>query len=525
MLSMKTLKVAIVTMGSALLLGPGLAAAVDIQLDGTGANAASPVTYATETLPMAVEGTYLVAYPGDNLDLHVKPRRRIEATEDVFIRLELSGVTIGGEPQLIASTLDADGDLDNTVADTGVGVSSGGAMSNFVVFPVGAVALGSTVGVRLATNGMLGANSGTFSATISSYSDPDDALDGEFATSAFGGSATVIRLATGVMTTFKPAVPAPTASVNTGFIKFKGETPGQAILGWLGVQENIATTAGLHNAEDGAALADNDVIAEDGMISFNVMGNLDIGAFHVLDEVFMNANGDIVQPGTEGAMASVDCPSVAAEMVDRGTLVDAEGMMLVGEMGELPTGAESGASGDMTEGIKVLCVNVDVTGPDSNMTAIPKAAYTATAHVKRNATADAVMVGEGDVGSIRRDGASVEIAYLTTSEKHNQRLIVVNRGTRPITITGIEFQAEHGTDVELSALAMAAAGTDAAMIPGGTTRVIRMGGDLGMLNITGDSRRTAATLSFNGVKDDISVATTQVNLSDSSTDTVMWEVK
>ena len=181
--------------------------------------------------------------------------------------------------------------------------------------------------------------------------------------------------------------------------------------------------------------------------------------------------------------------------------------------------------GDMTAGIKVLCVNVDVMGPESNMTAIPKAAYTATAHVKRNADADAVMVGEGDVGSIRRDGASVEIAYLTTSEKHNQRLIVVNRGTRPIMITGIEFQSEDGTDVELSALAMAAAGTDLAMIPGKESRVIRMGGDLGMLNITGDSRRTAATLSFNGVKDDISVATTQVNLSDSSTDTVMWEVK
>ena len=131
----------------------------------------------------------------------------------------------------------------------------------------------------------------------------------------------------------------------------------------------------------------------------------------------------------------------------------------------------------------------------------------------------------GPIGSIRRDGASVEIAYLTTSEKHNQRLIVVNRGTRPIMITDIQFQAEAGTDVELSALAMAAAGTDAAMIPGGETRVISMGGDLGMLNITGKTRRTAATLSFNGVAEKISVATTQVNLSDSSTDTVMWTVE
>ena len=35
MLSMKTLKVAIVTMGSALLLGPGLATAVDYDIDST----------------------------------------------------------------------------------------------------------------------------------------------------------------------------------------------------------------------------------------------------------------------------------------------------------------------------------------------------------------------------------------------------------------------------------------------------------------------------------------------------------
>ena len=528
MLSMKTLKVAIVTMGSALLLGPGLAAAEDIQLDGKGENAASAVTYATETLPMADEGTYLVAYPDGNLDLHVKPRRRIGVDEDVFLRLDLSGVTIGGAPQYITASLDEDGAV-NVNGVTPVtdpqNISSGGSGSNFVVFPVGAVPLASTVGVRLLENGMLGANSGTFSATISSYSDPDDALDGEFASSAFGGSATVIRLATGVATTFKPAAPA-VASVDTGFMEFAGETPGQAILGWLGVTENIAETAGLRNAFDGAALDPNDVIPTDGMISFNVMGNLDIGAFHVLDEIFLvDGEGEGVLPGTEGAMPSVDCPMAAAETVDRGTLVDGEDAMLVGEEGELPTGAESGATGDMTAGIKVLCVNVDVTGPESNMTAIPAGAYTATAHVKRNATADAVMVGEGDVGSIRRDGASVEIAYLTTSEKHNQRLIVVNRGTRPIMITGIEFQSEDGTDVELSALAMAAAGTDAAMIPGGETRVIRMGGDLGMLNITGDSARTAATLSFNGVAGNISVATTQVNLSDSSTDTVMWTVK
>ena len=92
MLSMKTLKVAIVTMGSALLLGPGLAGAEEMRLDGTGAAAPEPVMYATETLPAAdTKGRYGVAFPDTMLDLLVKPRRRIGGTEEVFIRLELSG--------------------------------------------------------------------------------------------------------------------------------------------------------------------------------------------------------------------------------------------------------------------------------------------------------------------------------------------------------------------------------------------------------------------------------------------------
>ena len=137
--------------------------------------------------------------------------------------------------------------------------------------------------------------------------------------------------------------------------------------------------------------------------------------------------------------------------------------------------------------------------------------------------AEAMEVASKSIGSIVRDGASVEIAYLTISDKHNQRLIIVNRGNRPISITDIAFQTEDGTEADLSDLAKAAAAIPGAgAIGAGETAVHRVSD---MLSITGDSRRTAATLSFNGVADNISVATTQVNLSDSSTDTVMWNVK
>ena len=136
---------------------------------------------------------------------------------------------------------------------------------------------------------------------------------------------------------------------------------------------------------------------------------------------------------------------------------------------------------------------------------------------------DDMMQAEGAIGEIKRNGASVDISYLTTSDKHNQRLIIVNRGSMPIAITDIAFQSENGTEADLSDVAKAAAAVpELSMIKAGESATYKVSD---MLSITGDTRRTAATLSLNGVAGKISVATTQVNLADGSTDTVMWPVK
>ena len=357
---------------------------------------------------------------------------------------------------------------------------------------------------------LLSSNSGSFSARITAHTDPDDALDGNSATKAFGGSATIIRLASGVKTTIK-AAKAATASVDTGFARFAGNA-GQAGLGWLGIEEKIAADgASIVYTAAGEELEDDDIIAAGGKISFNVKGNLDIGAFSTVKQ---QANFDLASPTTN----LTGCNANLAETVDRGTFVDDKGKKLIGEKGERPSGVESASTGLLEEGLYLVCVNVDVTGPETNTIAIPKAEYTATAHLKRNAEARLQMVGEeGDVGSIVRDGASVNISYLTTSEQHNQRLIIVNRGNRPIVITDIAFQTEGKTEAHLSE-----ALSDLDEIESGVT-VMHKVSDI--LSITGGSRRTAATLSFNGVAGNISVATTQVNLGDSSTDTVVWPVE
>ena len=201
-------------------------------------------------------------------------------------------------------------------------------------------------------------------------------------------------------------------------------------------------------------------------------------------------------------------------------------MLLISEEGELPSGLNMASSGNLAPNTDagrahLVCVNVDVMGPATNMSPIPEGAYSATAFTKASATAMGRMVGEGDLASISHNGASVQIPYLTTSEKHNQRLIIVNRGTRDAGITSIRFTTEDGTEVELADTVQAAMDAGLLMVPAGETWVASINR---MLNITGDSRRVSASIAFAATAGHISVATTQVNLSDSSTDTVVYDV-
>ena len=257
------------------------------------------------------------------------------------------------------------------------------------------------------------------------------------------------------------------------------------------------------------------VVDDEGAISFNVMGNLDIGAFSIQEETFVT----MTPPNPTGMCEGV----AAAAAPDRGNLVDAVGMRLIIEEGDLPSGAEAASTGPMAPDVYLLSVNVDVMSPETNMTPIPEGDYMATAHIKVDGDSNtpSQMVGEGVLASIDRNGASVDIPYLTTSEKHNQRLIIVNRGTRPATITSIQFTTEGGTDVELLAPVQAAMDAGLLMVPAGESWVARMDETI---SITGDSRRVAATVSFFATTAALSVATTQVNVSDGGTDTIVYDV-
>jgi len=171
-----------------------------------------------------------------------------------------------------------------------------------------------------------------------------------------------------------------------------------------------------------------------------------------------------------------------------------------------------------------VCVTVDTAGPMSNAMPIPEGKYEATAYSRNSADPrDNVMRATVTVGNIVRNCTSVNIAYLTSSDKYNQRLIITNRGDMPAPYDLNSFTTEVDSDVtvELSDMAMQVKEMGHNVIPPGGQVVLRVSD---LLSFTGNSRkyRTAATLDVGADVDDVQVATTQVNLSDGSTDTVIY---
>ena len=73
----------------------------------------------------------------------------------------------------------------------------------------------------------------------------------------------------------------------------------------------------------------------------------------------------------------------------------------------------------------------------------------------------------GPIGTILRDGTTVQLTYLTVSEKYNQRLIIVNRSSEPATYSLIDFAEEEGVTVTATD---AAEGT----VPAGSSVVLRV---------------------------------------------------
>ena len=518
MLSMKTLRVAIVTVVSALMLGSGLVAAQrTIELDGTAAamSAPTPVRLAAESIETEYKpGATVLGYAVNVGSVNVGASARATIPAGYFIRVKLNGAVFRADP----------------TTTTGVGeIAQGGAGTDQVVFPVAGEngiarrpAEGGPVSVTVTISDILAVTSaspGTVTASMEAYKDQFDAINGTGALSSqyFGGSATIIQKVSGITAQVKAGTTA-TADAAVGFRWFVsgGNNTPSVTLGSFTVTENGSESAidqQTIDAGTGAVLVANSLIAASTGAHLRIDGELGIGAFRLVRQ-------DPDTPAVESCVRNPDDGYGSAEAPLLGNVRATEEMpntatVSTGE-GADATNSVFGSGG--SQGTYTLCVTVDTMGEMSNMTALPETEFMGTilrpiAGTPTSAPTSRELAS-GVVGKIMRNGASVKIAFLTNAEKYNQRLIIVNHGSRDIAITDFEPNVEADVEVELMS------GAEDLMIAAGERKVYLV---KDMLSIMGRNR-VAGMLSFNGVKGDISVATTLVNREDGSTDTVMWPV-
>ena len=159
--------------------------------------------------------------------------------------------------------------------------------------------------------------------------------------------------------------------------------------------------------------------------------------------------------------------------------------------------------------VKPFVINVD-----KNETPIPVGSYTATTKAgpsNMHAAAIADVTGQA-IGSIRHNGTTVQIGYLTTFEGHNQRLVIVNRGPLDVDYS-LDFVTEEGTEATAGHMATGEIGPE-------STAVIQTRDLVSFAE--GGTTRASATLTLTANPSDISVSTTLVNTMDRSTDTVNY---
>ncbi len=162
------------------------------------------------------------------------------------------------------------------------------------------------------------------------------------------------------------------------------------------------------------------------------------------------------------------------------------------------------------EGITSLCVAV----PATNTAEIPEGEYTVSVDYEAlpNRAFPPLDLAETSIGRIRRDGTRVQIPFLTTYSGYTQRVVIVNRNTKPVSYT-FKFTAEDG----VTAMPGEAA---EGMVPAQGRAVLKA---TDIVSLEGGKTRTAATLDVVAESGTVDVATVQVNMNDKGTDTVLLE--
>ena len=537
MLSMKTLRVAIMTMGSALLLGPGMVLAEFTNLSSRSPDA---TTFAAETLvdatgsvstETATNAKYFNIDGGDgtstaeagHLDVIFRPGLNLDEDDEYHFRIELDGMIFRDAP-IMGSGATTDSTPPSTVrpspdsyTDWAAPVRPGTG-SNVAVFELN-VALTTISEVKIELSEALAVaslNPASYGITVTMHRDQFDAIDGvgAIATASVGGSATLVRVVNSIGADVTNG--RATASVDVDYLWFVGPA-NTAELGTAAVNMRMIAGTMIRDARAGAAPgnggepvapindadADPDPIANgliaEGGVSINIGGDTSIGAFALVPKTA----GTPAECGLNSGGHSAENPLEGIE--------------------SNPAPGTNTQSGLTANQMYALCVNVDTAGPETNTNPIEAQSFTANVSIAPGAgtvwgEARSVLLGSGTIGTIIRDGTHKRVTYLTASEKYNQRLIIVNHSGKMVRYDLVGITTEDGTSVMLSDAAMAAKEAGLNTIMPRSQVVLRVGD---MLMFDGKNR-AAATVTVNSSPTNISVATTQINLEDGSTDTVIY---
>ena len=162
------------------------------------------------------------------------------------------------------------------------------------------------------------------------------------------------------------------------------------------------------------------------------------------------------------------------------------------------------------DGVTSFCIAV----PASNAAEIPEGEYTVEVDYEGlpNRALPPLDMAETSIGRIRRDGTRVQIPFLTTYSGYTQRVVIVNRNTKPVSYA-FSFNTEDGVTATPGE---AAEGT----VPRSSKLVLKA---RDIVSLEGGKTRTAATLDVVATSGTIDVATTTMNMEDKGTDTVVFE--
>ena len=549
MLSMKTLRVAIVAIGSALLLGPGFAAA-QATSPTTNLDAISPAftLIAAETLADSANtvtshgstgAKYFDVHGPDRMDISFRPRLQLDAGDGYHLRIELDGMIFRAAPAMFtAAGIPADNNatpptpyIPPDSGLTGANNYAAAGSATFVRDGVGSsvavidmnTAITLLTHIKFELSEALAVDSlspGSYGISVTLHRDQFDAIDGigAIATASVGGSAALIRVVDALGATINNG--SATASVDADFLWFVagGDITNVVSLGNAEVDLLSYPGGMVYDARNGLAVALLDDDTASPPIAHGLVATpMDDGSGGVI----VNIEGDT----TIGAFALAEVDATGSVMC---------GLDATGHTPENPlTGIESldppatNTMGGLMPGTAyALCVNVDTEGPESNTVPIEEQEFAANVLIVPGDTdlvwgpaAKTALLGSGTIGTIKRDGTAQRVTYLTASEKYNQRLIIVNHSGKMVKYDLVGITTEDGTSVMLSDAAMAAKEAGLNTIMPKSQVVLRVGD---ILNFEGKNR-AAATVTVNSNPANISIATTQVNLEDGSTDTVIYD--